>query len=129
MLQLPEPKTGKEVTFADVRGEKATLVMILSNHCPFVVLLKEAIASLTAEYASKGVGAVGICSNSVQTHPQDGPHFMAQDAEKYGYSFPYLYDESQDVAKACTSPRLLAWHCGASLQEEFCNWQPFHLCV
>lgn len=98
-MQLPEPKSGKTVSFDDIRGEKATLVMILSNHCPFVVMLKEAIAQVTQEYADKGVGAVGICSNSSQTHPQDGPTFMAQDAEQFGYVFPYLHDETQDVAK------------------------------
>jgi hypothetical protein len=87
------------VSLADVKGEKATLVMILSNHCPYVVLLKKAIASLVAEYQPKGVGAVGICASSLETHPQDGPELMATDAEEAGYTFPYLYDESQDTAK------------------------------
>lgn len=66
-------------------------------------MLQEAIAALTAEYASKGVGSVGICSNSVQTHPQDGPTFMAQDAAEFEYTFPYLYDETQATAKVCLS--------------------------
>lgn len=78
--------------------------MILSNHCPFVKILKEQIAKLVAEYQSKGVGAAGICASSVQTHPQDGPELMAKDATEHGYTFPYLYDESQETAQVpCTS--------------------------
>jgi thiol-disulfide isomerase/thioredoxin len=84
---------------ADVQGEKATLVMILSNHCPFVKLLKPGIAKLVKEYQSKGVSAAGISASSIQTHPQDGPELMAKDAEQHGYTFPYLYDESQQVAQ------------------------------
>jgi thiol-disulfide isomerase/thioredoxin len=87
------------VTFADIRGEKATLVMILSNHCPFVIMLKPAIAKLVKEYQARGVGAVGISASSTQTHPQDAPDKMAVDAEEQGYTFPYLYDESQGTAQ------------------------------
>jgi hypothetical protein len=100
------------VTFADIKGEKATIVMILSNHCPYVVLLKAAIAKLVAEYQPKGVGAVGISANSIETHPQDGPDKMAADAEEHGYTFPYVYDATQTTAQA----RHLACSCkqGAS---------------
>jgi hypothetical protein len=87
------------VSWADVKGEKATLIMILSNHCPFVKVLKEHIAKLVAEYQPKGVGAAGICASSTQTHPQDGPDKMAEDATEHGYTFPYLYDESQETAQ------------------------------
>lgn len=103
-MQLPDPRTGKTVSLQDVKGEKATLVMILSNHCPFVIMLKEQIAKLVSEYQPKGVGAVGICANSDKTHPQDGPDLMAKDAEENGYTFPYVHDASQDTAKVppCT---------------------------
>eukprot|EP00892_Ulva_mutabilis_P008108 jgi/Ulvmu1/566/UM001_0574.1 len=99
-FKLPDPKTGQMVSLADVKGEKGVLVMIISNHCPFVVMLKKEIANVGMEYQQKGVGVVAISSNSVQTHPQDGPELMAQDAELNNYTFPYLYDESQEVAKA-----------------------------
>lgn len=73
--------------------------MFICNHCPFVVLLKQAIIDLAKDYASQGVGIVAISSNSAASHPQDGPELMAKDAKELGYPFPYLYDESQDIAK------------------------------
>lgn len=80
-----------------------------SNHCPFVVLLKDALVSLARDYTPQGVKIVGISSNSVETHPQDGPAAMKEDAEKLSYAavgFRYLFDETQEVAKefkaACT---------------------------
>jgi thiol-disulfide isomerase/thioredoxin len=98
-VQLPEPLTGKTISLADVSGSKATLVMFICNHCPYVVLLKQGIIDLAKDYASQGVGVVAISSNSAASHPQDGPELMAKDAKDLGYPFPYLYDESQDVAK------------------------------
>ncbi|CAL5221438.1 g3626 [Coccomyxa viridis] len=100
-FKLPEPLSGQERTLDEISaGASATLVMFLSNHCPFVKLLKEGIASLAKDYQSRGVAVVAISSNSVKTHPQDGPDEMAADAKQFGYSFPYLYDEMQEVAKA-----------------------------
>lgn len=87
---LPEPLTGKMVSLSDVRGSKATVVMIICNHCPFVIMLKQAIVQLANDYKTKGVGFVAISSNSVETHPQDGPEKMAEDAKIQGYPFPYL---------------------------------------
>lgn len=97
---LPDTVSGKTVKLSDFQGKKATLVMFLCNHCPYVVHLKEEIVKVAHEYSPKGVGFVAISSNSAQTHPQDGPEKMAEDAKKYGYPFPYLFDETQDVAKA-----------------------------
>jgi thiol-disulfide isomerase/thioredoxin len=105
-LQLPDPRTGKKVSLTDVKGDKATVVMVLSNHCPYVVLLKKTIASLISEYQPKGVGAVGICASSLDTHPQDGPELMASDADEAGYTFPYVFDESQDTAKVLSTQKL-----------------------
>jgi len=80
-----------------------------SNHCPFVVLLKDALVALARDYTPKFVKIVGISSNSAETHPQDGPAAMRDDAEKLGYAaagFRYLFDETQEIAKefraACT---------------------------
>lgn len=98
-FQLPEPLTGKTWSLDDFRG-KPLLVMFICNHCPYVVHLKDNIVGLAKEYQGKGVEVVAISANSVQTHPQDGPEKMAEDAKNLGYTFPYLYDESQEVAKA-----------------------------
>jgi len=74
--------------------------MVLSVHCPFVIMLKEAIAAIANEYTSKGINFVGLSSNSTQTHPQDGPEGMRKDAAQYGFDFPYLFDEDQSLARA-----------------------------
>lgn len=97
---LQEPLTGRLVKLEDFNGAPAYLIMFICNHCPYVVHLKEALVSLTNEYKGRGVAIVGISSNSSKTHPQDGPDKMAEDAKTYGYSFPYLFDETQEVAKA-----------------------------
>ncbi|XP_007019424.2 PREDICTED: uncharacterized protein LOC18592555 isoform X2 [Theobroma cacao] len=74
-------------------------VMFVCNHCPFVKHLKKDIVKLSNFYMKKGLAVVAISSNSVATHPQDGPQFMAEEAKLYNYPFPYLYDETQDVAR------------------------------
>ncbi|PRW44843.1 prolyl endopeptidase-like isoform A [Chlorella sorokiniana] len=100
-FELLEPLTGKRLQLhAYAAGAPATLVMFICNHCPFVVHLKPALTELAKEYQAKGVKVVAISSNSVETHPQDGPDKMAEDAKEQGYTFPYLYDETQEVAKA-----------------------------
>ncbi|XP_011659126.1 uncharacterized protein LOC101213663 isoform X2 [Cucumis sativus] len=73
--------------------------MFICNHCPFVIHLKKDIVKLSNFYMKKGLAVVAISSNSVTTHPQDGPEFMAEDAKAFSYPFPYLYDESQEVAR------------------------------
>ncbi|TYH72600.1 hypothetical protein ES332_D05G265700v1 [Gossypium tomentosum] len=92
-FQLPEPLTGKTWTLEDFESYPALLVMFICNHCPFVKHLKKDIAKLSNFYMKKGLAVVAISSNSVATHPQDGPQFMAEDAKLYNYPFPYLYDE------------------------------------
>ncbi|XP_030465338.1 uncharacterized protein LOC115684647 isoform X3 [Syzygium oleosum] len=95
------------VRAARAESERASLgfrapqfqVMFTCNHCPFVKHLKKDIVKLTNFYMKKGLAAVAISSNSVMTHPQDGPEFMAEEAKAFNYPFPYLYDESQDVAR------------------------------
>ncbi|XP_074585429.1 uncharacterized protein LOC141841196 [Curcuma longa] len=99
-FELPEPLTGKFWTLDDFESCPALLVMFICNHCPFVKHLKKDIAKLTSFYMEKGLGVVAISSNSIITHPQDGPEFMAEEAKLFKYPFPYLFDESQDVARA-----------------------------
>ncbi|XP_040997969.1 uncharacterized protein LOC121243985 isoform X1 [Juglans microcarpa x Juglans regia] len=98
-FELPEPLTGKVWKLEDFEPYPALLVMFVCNHCPFVKHLKKAIVKLTNFYMKKGLAVVAISSNSIATHPQDGPQFMAEEAKLLNYPFPYLYDESQDVAR------------------------------
>lgn len=74
--------------------------MFICNHCPFVKHVDEGIVSLVTDYKTKGVSFIAISSNDVENYPQDAPHLMQLEAEKAGYDFPYLYDETQEVAKA-----------------------------
>ncbi len=81
-------------------GAPAHLVMFICNHCPFVVHVQDELARLGRDYVPRGVDIVAISSNDVGTYPQDGPEFMARFAADNGFTFPYLYDETQAVAKA-----------------------------
>lgn len=91
---------GKTVSLADFEGAPALLVMFMCNHCPFVIHVAPELARLAAEYQARGVAVVGISSNDVSTYPQDSPEQMVHEAEQRGYSFPYLFDETQEVAQA-----------------------------
>ncbi|MDQ3844442.1 MAG: thioredoxin family protein, partial [Bacteroidota bacterium] len=99
-FSLPDTVSGKQLRFADVAGEKGTVVMFICNHCPFVQHVNPELVRIAHEYISKGIGFVGISSNDVETHPEDCPEQMKEQAEKVGYPFPYLYDETQQVALA-----------------------------
>jgi len=102
-FQLQDVTSGETIspdTFAD---KKALLVMFICVHCPFVKHVQDELAKLGNDYLPKGVGIVAISSNSVQTHPQDGPEHLKTQAETVGFPFPYCYDETQDVAKAYTA--------------------------
>lgn len=90
---------GKSVALEDFSG-KPVLVVFMCNHCPFVVHIRDQFTKFAKEYQAKGLGVVGVSSNDVATHPDDSPVHMKEDAQKFGYTFPYLYDESQSVAKA-----------------------------
>ena len=91
---------GRLMSLADVAGEKGTVVMFICNHCPFVKHVADQLATLGRDYLPRGVGVVAISSNDVSTHPADSPEQMVHEAEERGYLFPYLYDETQEVAKA-----------------------------
>jgi peroxiredoxin len=88
------------ISLQDCKGEKGTVVMFICNHCPFVIHVNEELVKLALDYQNKGIGFVAISSNDVENYPQDAPHLMKQLAIEEGYPFPYLYDESQEVAKA-----------------------------
>ena len=90
----------RNYTLTDVQGENGTLVLFLCNHCPFVVHIREALAESGREYQERGVAIVAINSNDVASHPDDSPEKMAEELASAGYTFAYLYDESQSVAQA-----------------------------
>jgi peroxiredoxin len=96
---LPDAVTGKTVRRSDFAG-RPLLALFMCNHCPFVIHIADALAAFAREYQGKGLAIVGISSNNVQTHPDDGPDKMKAEAARRGYTFPYLYDESQEVAMA-----------------------------
>jgi len=91
---------GRTVSLSDFDGSPALLVIFMCNHCPFVKHIASELARLGYEYQSRGVAMVGISSNDVSKYPADSPEQMIHEAELQGYSFPYLYDEDQAVAKA-----------------------------
>jgi peroxiredoxin len=91
---------GRTVTLADSAGPKGTLVMFICNHCPFVKHVADQLAALGRDCLPRGIGVVAISSNDVSSHPADSPEQMVHEAEDRGYVFPYLYDETQEVAHA-----------------------------
>ena len=98
-FRLPETG-GKTVALDDFADAPALLVIFLCNHCPYVKHVRHALAALTKEYQAKGVAVVGISANDVASHPDDSPANMAREKAEVGYTFPYLYDETQAVARA-----------------------------
>lgn len=103
---LPDTVSGKEYSLSELKGEKATVIMFICNHCPFVLHVNEELVRVAKDYSQKGIGFIAVSSNDVVNYPQDRPELMKKHADEVGYPFPYLYDESQEVAKiydaACT---------------------------
>lgn len=103
---LPDTVSGKEVCLSDVSGEIATVVMFICNHCPFVKHIQDELVRLGQEYPARGVSLVAVSSNDAVQYPEDSPENMKALAVSLGYTFPYLYDETQQVARlydaACT---------------------------
>jgi peroxiredoxin len=105
-FKLPDTVSGRMTSLHDVTSPKATVIMFLCNHCPYVVHVNAELVRLATEYQAKGVSFVGISSNDAVAYPEDGPAKMREHAQAVGYPFPYLYDETQAVARsydaACT---------------------------
>lgn len=103
---LPDTISGRLLGWDDVASPKATVVMFLCNHCPYVLYVNAEIVRIAREYGARGVSFVGISSNDAEAYPEDAPEKMKAHAAEVGYPFPYLYDETQDVARrydaACT---------------------------
>ena len=105
-FHLLNPATGDPVSLSEVRGAKATVVMFLCNHCPFVTHVRDEITRIAADYGQQGVGFVAINANDVANYPDDAPESMAELAGDLGWQFPFLFDDDQSVAQsyraACT---------------------------
>ena len=99
-FSLPNAVDGKQVSLESFAQAPALLVIFMCNHCPFVKHVAEGLAKLTIDYQAIGLAVVGINSNDAAAHPDDSPAKMKEEAKSRGYTFPYLFDESQDVAKA-----------------------------
>ncbi|AEW00613.1 alkyl hydroperoxide reductase [Niastella koreensis] len=97
---LPDTVSGKEISLEAAKGVTATVLMFICNHCPFVKHVNPALVKLGNDYKDKGISFIAISSNDVASYPEDGPEQMKQVAEQQQYPFPYLYDETQAVAKA-----------------------------
>lgn len=99
LFELPEVDGGT-VSLDDFSDAPALLVMFICNHCPFVKHVRDELARLGREYSERGVGVVAISANDAEAYPADAPERMREEKREAGYSFPYLYDESQEVAHA-----------------------------
>jgi len=108
-FSLPNTNTAvgeKIVSLKDFDNASAILIAFICNHCPYVVHIRDEFVQFAREYRDEGLVVIAISANDISTHPQDGPEYMQAEAEKYDYPFPYLYDETQGIAKiykaACT---------------------------
>ena len=98
-FDLPDPG-GKRARLQDFADAEGLIVAFICNHCPFVKHIREEVAAFAREYSQRNIAMVAISSNDVSSHPADAPERMRQEAEQLDYCFPYLYDESQETAKA-----------------------------
>lgn len=99
-FRLPDTVSGSVLSLSELHAPVATVVMFICNHCPYVLHLRAGLAALARDYQPRGIAFVAISSNDVVHYPDDAPDKMTTFAEANGFSFPYLYDESQDVARA-----------------------------
>lgn len=99
-FELLDTVSDETLSLQKIKGEKGTVILFICNHCPFVIHVNPKISKLGKEYQAKGINFVAISSNDVENYPQDAPHLMKEKAQEMDYTFPYLYDETQEVAKA-----------------------------
>jgi thiol-disulfide isomerase/thioredoxin len=105
-FNLPDTVSGNTMSLTQLKSDKATVIMFICNHCPYVKHVQDELVRLAKDYQSKGVAFIAISSNDVKQYPEDSPLKMKEVAEKLGYPFPFLYDETQEIARkyqaACT---------------------------
>ena len=100
---LPDTVSGETVSLSDYYGKRGLLVMFICNHCPYVQHVRAELARFGRDYAGADLGMVAISANDPVSYPDDSPEMMKREAETYGYTFPYLYDQDQTVAAAYTA--------------------------
>ncbi len=99
-FDLLDTVSGETFSLDELKSDIATVVMFTCNHCPFVLHLNKKIVEMAKDYQAKGISFIAISSNDIETHPQDAPELMTVLAKEEGYTFPYLYDATQEVARA-----------------------------
>lgn len=102
-FSLDNVTSGQTVSLSDFDGKKALLVMFICRHCPYVKHVQEHLSKLGKDYQSENVGIVAISSNDIEAYPEDAPNSLKEQAQELGFNFPYLFDETQEVAKAYTA--------------------------
>lgn len=99
-FKLIDPRDNKQKTLGELKSDQATLLVFMCNHCPFVIHINEEFVKFAKEYVPKGLSIIAINANDVENYPEDSPEKMAKLAEDMDFNFPYLFDETQEVAKA-----------------------------
>ena len=99
-FKLVDVVSDKTLTLTELKGEKATVIIFMCNHCPYVIHVLNQLVSLNKDYQNRGISFISISSNDVQNYPEDSPQKMKDLAEGLGNPFPYLFDETQEIAKA-----------------------------
>jgi peroxiredoxin len=102
-FNLLDVVSGKTVSLKDFKNKKALLVMFICRHCPFVSHVQNEVAQIGKDCQDKDIGIVAISANDIGSHPGDSPENLKKQAQELGFTFPYLYDETQEVAKAYTA--------------------------
>lgn len=99
-FKLRDTRNGKELSLNELKSDKGTVIMFICNHCPYVKHIQQRLTEVVKDYQNKGISFIAINSNDVDNYPADHPDKMRLEAEKNGYTFPYLHDEDQSVARA-----------------------------
>lgn len=99
-FRLPDMLHDRWVSLKEIKSDVATVVMFICNHCPYVIHVQNELVNLTREYAEKGISFVAINANDAENYPEDAPRKMKEVGKKLGYGFPYLFDQTQEVARA-----------------------------
>jgi len=100
MFSLPDAVSGRTLSLEELKSDTATVIMFICNHCPFVKHVQQELVKLANDFIPKNISFIAISSNDAKSYPEDAPDKMKEIADQFSYPFPYLYDESQNVAKA-----------------------------
>lgn len=99
-FSLPDVVSGENMSLSELRSDIAIVMMFICNHCPYVIHVRDELVNVAGDYQPRGVKFVAISANDIEKYPDDSPDKMKLFAEESGFTFPYLYDESQSVARA-----------------------------